>query len=86
MCSLDGQDGISRPGFYGRRLRLATTTLLLCLSVDRWATLRETPFWLLIYDAEDRPARGVDARLSTLASDVPPRVLRSVRLDEPGNA
>ena len=83
LCTLDGQDGISQPCFYGRRLRFATTTLLLCLSVDRWATVRETPFWLLIYDAEDRPARGVDARLGTLASEAPPRALRDSETDAP---
>ena len=51
--------------------------------MDRWATLREMPFWLLIYDAEDRPARGVDARLGTLASEAPPRVVRDPETDAP---
>ena len=62
LCSLESKTAIAGPGFYGYKLRFATTTLLLCLSVDRWATLRETPFWLLVYDADGRPARGVDAR------------------------
>ena len=54
-----------------------------CLSVQRWATLRETPYWLLIYDAEGRLARGVDARLEPLASEIPPRLLRDAETDCP---
>lgn len=50
--------------------------LTLCLSVSRWATLRETPYWLLVYDTDGRPARGVDGRLEPLASEIPPRLLR----------
>jgi len=61
---------------WGRRIRLGTTMLTLCLSVSRWATLRETPFWLLVYDTDGRPARSVDARLEPLASEIPPRLLR----------
>ena len=76
LCSLVDRDGISRPGFFGQQLRFSTTTLLVCLSVERWATLRETPFWLLVYDAEGQPARGVEARLAPLAAEIPPRLLR----------
>jgi hypothetical protein len=83
LCLLDEQGGIAQPGFYGYWLRFPMTTMLLCLSVDRWATLRETPFWLLIYDAERRPAHGVDARLGALASEVPPRLLRDSETDAP---
>jgi hypothetical protein len=68
----------TEPGGYGRRLRLGTTIFELRLSVDRWATLRETPFWLLVYDASGRPALGVDARLERLASEIPPRLLRDI--------
>lgn len=64
------------PGHYERRLRLDTAMLALCLSVDRWATLRETPFWLLVYGTDGRPACGADARLEPLAAELPPRVLR----------
>ncbi len=66
----------ARPGHYERRWRMATTTLGLCLSVVQWATLRETPFWLLTYETAGRPARGVAARLALLAAEVPPRVAR----------
>jgi hypothetical protein len=83
LCTVNNPDSISGPGLYAVDLRFATTTLRLCLSVDRWATLRETPFWLLIYDAEGRPARGVDARLDALAREVPPRVLRDSATDAP---
>lgn len=83
LCTLESRDGISGPGFWGYRLKFATTTLLLCLSIERWASLRETPFWLLIYDAEGRPARGVDARLGRLASEAPPRLLRDSETDAP---
>ena len=68
--------GWTDPGSFGRRLRFGTTMLGVCLSVSRWATQRETPFWLLVYDADGRPARGVDARLEPLASEIPPRLLR----------
>jgi hypothetical protein len=73
----------SAPGQYGRSLRLGMTRLTLCLSVDRWATLRETPFWLLVYDLDGAPARGTEARLERLASDIPPRLLRDVETDCP---
>lgn len=83
LCTLDNSGVISGPGFYGLDLRFATTTLRVCLSVDRWATLRETPFWLLVYDAAGRPARGADARLGALASEAPPRLLRDAETDAP---
>ena len=70
-------------GSFGHRLRLGTTMLGICLSVQRWATLRETPYWLLVYDAGGRPARGVDARLEPLASEIPPRLLRDAETDCP---
>jgi hypothetical protein len=54
-----------------------------CSSVPRWATLRETPYWLLVYDADGRPGRGVDARLEPLASEIPPRLLRDGETDCP---
>jgi hypothetical protein len=45
------------------------------LSVKCWATARETPYWLLIYDVDGRPARGA-ARLEPPTSKIPPRLLR----------
>jgi hypothetical protein len=68
----------AEPGGYSRRLRLGMTTFELRLSLDRWEHLRETPFWLLIYDASGRPALGLDARLERLASEIPPRLLRDI--------
>lgn len=68
--------GWSGSASFGHRLRLGTTMLTVCLSVPRWAAMRETPYWLLVYDADGRPARGVDARLEPLAAEIPPRLLR----------
>jgi hypothetical protein len=76
LGTVEAAPGPSTPGEYDLRLRLGATVLSVCLSVDRWATLRETPFWLLIYDSDGRPARGADARLERLASEIPPRLLR----------
>lgn len=76
LCGLEQQAAISRPGYLGVDLTFGTVTLHLCVSVERWATLRETPFWLLVYDAARRPARGVETRLAPLASEIPPRLLR----------
>jgi hypothetical protein len=64
------------PCCVGRRLRLGATLLAVCLSVERWATLRDTPYWLLVYDLDGRPGRGAVARLEVLASEIPPRLLR----------
>ena len=75
--------GWTGAGSFGRRLRLGTTRLAVCLSVSRWATLRETPYWLLVYDTDGRPARGVEVRLEPLASELPPRLLRDGETDCP---
>ena len=79
-CEVAGLEAVeddrsAEPGHVGRRLRLGTTLLTVCLSVQRWATVRETPYWLLVYDSDGRPARGVAARLEPLASEIPPRLL-----------
>ena len=75
--------GWSGPGYFGRHLQLGTTRLTVFLCVHRWATLRETPYWLLVHDRDGRPARGAFARLEPLASEIPPRVLRDAEADTP---
>lgn len=70
------RDAAAGTGYAGRFLHLGSSVLFLCLSLERWATLRETPFWLLVYDASRRPARGAEPRLDPLASEIPPRLLR----------
>jgi hypothetical protein len=72
----EGTERAAEPGAYGCRLRLGTCLFDLCLSLERWATLRDTPFWLLIYDLDGQPARLAEDRLERLGSEIPPRLLR----------
>jgi hypothetical protein len=72
----EGMERAAEPGAYGCLLRLGTCLFELRLSVERWATLRDTPFWLLIYDLDGQPARWAEARLERLGSEIPPRLLR----------
>ncbi|MCC7368905.1 MAG: hypothetical protein IT306_10810 [Chloroflexi bacterium] len=83
LCLSAEPDGHAEPGHLGYRLRFSGVSLVVCFSVSRWAALRETPFWLLVYDADGRPARGVEARLGALASEIPPRLLRDAESDAP---
>jgi hypothetical protein len=66
----------AEPGAHGFRLRLGTCVFELGLSLERWATLRDTPFWLLVCDPDGQPARWAEARLERLGSEIPPRLLR----------
>lgn len=76
LGTVEAPHAAAEPGAYGCRLRLGTCLFELRLSVDSWATLRDTPFWLLIYDLDGQPARWAEPRLERLASEIPPRLLR----------
>lgn len=71
----EGRLTVEERGGYAHRLRLGGGSLVLCVSPERWATLRETPFWLLVYDADGQPAARAEGRLEALASEIPPRLL-----------
>ena len=69
----------SSAGTYGHYMRLSRAAVYFFMSLDYWATLRETPLWLWVKEVQGTrwvAAPGLFDHLRSLEFEQPPRLLR----------